>query len=314
MTRRFGHTYVAVNAVLAVALTIQLPAAGAPSEESRELVQLGAAPVEAQLEAIGADGFLRLRDAEGALIEAPREGLVRWSSPAPIRSRDVLLLSDGSLLALAPAWSSRPSFTVDGERGEARTRRVGRATVERSNLTALMLKLPADELQAAAMIDRVREMQRRSDADQLLLDNGDVVSGKVLHLGGEKDGDDNQIAFQAGFGPVELPMERIRAVVFGGDNSTSESSQATQPMLIVGLDDGSLIAATRLGAEKDRPLIHSTALGPLKAGRVDQVVFLQTLGGRVVYLSDLEPAFYSHEPYLELPWQYQRDRNALGRP
>jgi hypothetical protein len=43
----------------------------------------------------------------------------------------------------------------------------------------------------------------------------------------------------------------------------------------------------------------------------EDLVFLQVLGGRAVYLSDL-PATYKHVPYLDLPWPYHTDRNVLA--
>jgi hypothetical protein len=41
---------------------------------------------------------------------------------------------------------------------------------------------------------------------------------------------------------------------------------------------------------------------------------LQSLGGKFVYLSDLEPADYRCVPYLDVPWPYRRDRSVTGGP
>jgi hypothetical protein len=50
----------------------------------------------------------------------------------------------------------------------------------------------------------------------------------------------------------------------------------------------------------------------LKGGEARDVVFIQSLDGPIVYLSDLEGADYRHVPYLKIGWPFTRDRNVLG--
>jgi hypothetical protein len=42
------------------------------------------------------------------------------------------------------------------------------------------------------------------------------------------------------------------------------------------------------------------------------VVFLQPLSGRAIYLSQMKPADYRHVPYLNIAWPYRIDRNVRG--
>jgi hypothetical protein len=42
------------------------------------------------------------------------------------------------------------------------------------------------------------------------------------------------------------------------------------------------------------------------------LVFVQIVGGRAVYLSDLQPAEYKHVPYLSMTWPYATDRSVAG--
>ncbi len=44
----------------------------------------------------------------------------------------------------------------------------------------------------------------------------------------------------------------------------------------------------------------------------NELVAIQPLGGRAVYLSDLKPAAYRQTPYLNLSWPYHDDRNVTG--
>ena len=44
----------------------------------------------------------------------------------------------------------------------------------------------------------------------------------------------------------------------------------------------------------------------------DAIVFVQPLGGDIVYLSDLPVAGYRHVPFLDTPWPYELDRSTAG--
>ena len=46
----------------------------------------------------------------------------------------------------------------------------------------------------------------------------------------------------------------------------------------------------------------------------DAIHSLQFTGGRITYLSDLQPAAYKCEPYFTLEWPLRKDRNVLGQP
>jgi hypothetical protein len=75
-----------------------------------------------------------------------------------------------------------------------------------------------------------------------------------------------------------------------------------------------LLRAVRVEANASRLDVRLAGTTHLAGGTVGDVASLQSLGGRFVYLSDLEPADYRHVPYLEIAWPYHGDRNALGEP
>jgi hypothetical protein len=83
--------------------------------------------------------------------------------------------------------------------------------------------------------------------------------------------------------------------------------------LIVGLHDGSLIAAASITGKDDHAVIASLSAGELSTP-IESIVALQSFNDNLAYLSDLDPAEYNDEPYLELPWPYSRDRNVLREP
>ena len=62
--------------------------------------------------------------------------------------------------------------------------------------------------------------------------------------------------------------------------------------------DGSRLLATQLLVDGES--LKLTAAGQPLAASPARLVFLQPLGGRAVYLSDLKPAEYRQTPYLDL--------------
>ncbi len=147
-------------------------------------------------------------------------------------------------------------------------------------------------------------MRAGVDSDRLLLENGDELTGLLAGIA------DDAVRLQTGTGPVEVKTDRIAALVF---NPALRRKSATKPGELrawLGLADGSRLLATRLLMEGDRMTV--TAAGqPLAASRRN-LVFLQPLGGRPVYLSDLKPAEYQQTPFLDLRWPYRADRNVTG--
>jgi hypothetical protein len=83
---------------------------------------------------------------------------------------------------------------------------------------------------------------------------------------------------------------------------------------VSGFRDGTLVYAEKLiASERILSLVLSCGV-KLEGGNLSELAFVQSLGGRFVYLSDLEPAGYRHVPYLTIEWPYQRDRNVGGGP
>jgi hypothetical protein len=80
------------------------------------------------------------------------------------------------------------------------------------------------------------------------------------------------------------------------------------------LTDGSRLTAQNVRLEPADSLKFDTPFGARLAVPLSIVSSIQMLGGRAVYLSDLEPVEYSFTPYLSLDWDLRRDRSADGGP
>jgi len=145
--------------------------------------------------------------------------------------------------------------------------------------------------------------------DQVLLTNEDRVTGTLTRLAG------GSLAISTVAGEAELPLSRVEAVMFGRrDEPSPNPSPSRSGRIVVGLRDGSLVQADTVRTDAAELEIDLPSGPRLEGGTRDDVATLQSLGGRFVYLSDLEPADYRHVPYLNISWPYQRDRNLLGEP
>lgn len=82
---------------------------------------------------------------------------------------------------------------------------------------------------------------------------------------------------------------------------------------MIGFADGSRLLATRLSLVGDAVELDLAGIGPAKSTAA-QVVAIQPLDGKAVYLSDLKPASYKHVPYLSLDWPYANDACVSGGP
>ena len=120
---------------------------------------------------------------------------------------------------------------------------------------------------------------------------------------------DDVAKLETDVGPVEIKIDRAAAIDL---NPTLKHKMAKSDQLRawVGLSDGSRLFCTRLLL--DRQSLKITAFGQRFTASALGIVFLQPLGGRAVYLSDLKPVEHHQTPYLDLSWPYRTDRNVTG--
>ncbi len=152
-----------------------------------------------------------------------------------------------------------------------------------------------------------------SGVDAVLLANGDRLTEKLTVL------DKGSLAIETPGGVAKVPLSRVEAISFGGRHQPSAISRQGdgadgKGKLAVGTRDGSLVYANTIRVGEKDVEVELANGTKLKGSAVADVVALQSLGGRVVYLSDLEGADYRGVPYLSVQWPFMRDRNVLGEP
>ncbi|MEX2559476.1 MAG: NPCBM/NEW2 domain-containing protein [Pirellulales bacterium] len=237
--------------------------------------------------------------------------LVAWGAPVEALRGPQWLLADGSLLVADVTESDNDRarlLTAFGEIELPLERVAGvlwhpPADRLRRDKLAARLQTPAQNSELAA--EGLAAPAGRGNADLVILENGDELSGTVGAITAE------HVAFEGPVGPLQIETTRITALAF---NPGLIAPPAATMRILVGCRDGSLLAATQVspaaGGFSELRIILSGDLElsvPLEA-----VVYLQTLGGRAEYLSDLPAQSYRHLPFLDLHWPYRLDANVLG--
>ncbi len=224
----------------------------------------------------------------------PAPDLVTWGhfvDPAPGVH---VILSGGGLLVSETA-------RLDGESVTGESVTFGKWKLPIDLVAGILLRPPFDRAAADKLLSRVESAAGRDD--RLLLDNGDQLTGTLTAL------DDKKAVLRGEHGPLEINIDSLAAIVF--DPSLVSRPRATGLRMIVGFQDGSRLTATSIttdGANAKLTLPGGVEL----TSATSWIVALQTLGGRVAYLSDREPSSYRHIPYLELSWPYRNDRSVGG--
>jgi hypothetical protein len=153
----------------------------------------------------------------------------------------------------------------------------------------------------------------QGDRDLVLLSGGDELQGTLTSL------DARHADLETSVGRAKIDLGRTAAVVF--NPALAAEPKLPPRRLLVGLRDGTLVvAASIVGRDRVQvtpvvaPPSEKAVAGTSMPWEVDrrEIVFLQTLGGRAVYLSDLAPTGYKHVPYLDTPRDYRLDQSVGG--
>jgi hypothetical protein len=262
-----------------------------------------------ELVSIGADGRVTFRvvadDAtNGEIRTLPLNDLVRWGHPVVPRPQTIVVLADGGQLVTAADWSGGAAVRLDGDAVVVLSDLFQEVPLPRAAVRGVVIAQRSHSEERAALVERVRSFG--GDQDAVFLTNGDRLVGRVEEL----TGGSLTVAVQAD--TAKLPLSRVEAVALA--HGRQPSAAGRQARAIVGLRDGSLVYVDAVHGDEENLVLELASGVTLSGGAVADVVALQSLGGKFVYLSDLEPAAYRHVPYLDVAWPFERDRNVVGGP
>ncbi len=265
----------------------------ATTATAQEAVPVDGEPFAGQLTGVDAQWRLTFRD-DGQTRQLPAKELVRWGTCPEPTEQPLLVLADGGLLVAEVLTIDAETLTVDSVL-------FGRLTLPLETVAGVVFQLPPVSARRDRLLDRVGSAEGHADSVWLL--NGDEISGLIEAV------DEDTVRVQADIGPISIEIARIAALVFNPD--LKQQPKSTGPRAWLGTSDGSRLLATRLELDDKRLRLTTSAALTWKTDP-GELVWLQPLGGRAVYLSDLEPTDYRHEPYLNLTWPYRTDRSVTG--
>lgn len=159
-----------------------------------------------------------------------------------------------------------------------------------------------------AIVRRIRSVEREADA--LVLSNGDILQGAITS-----------------FGPGDWKIDRdgnvqtVASSFLEGaalDRNFLEYEVPTGPHWLVRLTDGSLLAAQSLKLDGTTMEV-ATVAGPVlripcSADDTSGILSIEQRGGRLVYLSDMEPKRIEVRPFLDDALPPRMDASAIGTP
>ncbi len=316
------------------ALLLLLPATRPVSAAAPALQRVGEKPAQARL--ISVDRAWQVTFAvERPAVEAPRvpgkavvpeaqpESDLRTLPAAEIvcwgdlteslpRRAQLLVLSDGGRVAGEILAADADYITVD-------TLLFGEVKIPRRRVELVLVRPPSDPSVRQALVRDL--LTSPIDEDQLVLENGDRLSGRWRGVANEKSDEGERQVFKVATpgGPLSVATTRVRAVrMLAGK---TPPAAADIPRAIVGFRDGSRLiisqlelAAQSLTLEPYDPLTKSAPWKAVDGKAAGAITFLQPLGGRSLYLSDRAADSFKHAPFLGREYPYQRDKSVEGTP
>ncbi len=307
-----------------------LDASAAP----QEAVPVDGATFQGAVESVDTGGHALFRVADGnkkggESRTLPLSDIVRWGHPVPPRQQTIVVLDDGGQIVTVPDWVGGAAVRLVGDEVAVQSDILNDVRLSRGQVMGIVFAQQRRPEEREQLVDRVRKGGSRSTSQQgsenttvdaVALTNGDRLSGKITEL------DRGSVAIETLGRVAKLPLSRVEVISFvtrrqplainhqRGGSQEQDIASHEKKGLAIGLRDGSLVYAKSIQTDEKELAIKLAMGSKLNGGTVDDVVAIQSLDGRIVYLSDLEGADYRSVPYLTIKWPYTRDRDVLGGP
>jgi hypothetical protein len=234
------------------------------------------------------------------------DDFVRWGHIAKPRPQTIVVLADGGRLITAPDWAGSAAVRLESEALVVRSSTFDEVRLPRQLVHGVVFAQRRNSAQREELEEQMHTVNADAESrDAAWLTNGDRLGGELNELAG------GTLTITTAAGAAKLPLSRVEAVVLKRSLAPTADSPSK---LVIGLRDGSVLYANAIRADDDELRVELASGTTLIGGTVADVAAIQPLGGRFVYLSDLEPADYRHVPYLDIQWLWQRDRSVTGSP
>ena len=258
-----------------------------------------AKPLEGALAELGADWSVRLEKGE----KVAADDLVSLRRPGmglpPLPAGHHLILTNGDRI---PAEDVR----LTGERVRFRHPDLNdgkEVTVPLARLAVYWRGL-SDGARAETLRRRLANGTRTRDT--VLLENGDAVEGALTGIDGRG------VEVEVDKKRVTIELNRVAAVALSSELADKNRPRGVYARLAL-TDGGTRVSLTRATCTDGATLTGTTTFGATVSVPLGRVAALDLFQGRAVYLSDLKPAAYQSEPYLDVRWPLVADGAGSGR-
>ncbi len=259
--------------------------------------------ITGELRAVESEGVILVEREKGTLLRLPSAELMRIEfsegrEPEQWLEGVVLYLPGGQKICGSAAKLSQTAV-------EVRSPSLGRLKLPLEKLLAVEFRRPGERPQNAEKMCQ-KMLRNQSNNDIAFLVNGDEMPG--ILVGFDADG----VTFKTQLG--EMPLERSR--LFGLSFAAHKHPSPPPSLLAVAqCTDGSVVRGTL--AQSEGRVIKLALLAGLEAEiEVDNLIAIRFEQGKLIYLSDLEPAEAVSKPYFagDHTWPYRRDQSYDRKP
>jgi hypothetical protein len=211
-----------------------------------------------------------------------------------------LLLVNGDRLGLQPTSIDAESLVGQWVRFPAWPE----VAVPLETVRGALLLPPRNPLERCQMIVRLRD--QRETQDIFYLSNGDRLPGQLERFG------KNTFEVTVAAGKINVPAASVRGFGMNPELISFPAAKGSQALL--SLSDGSQLTVGDVKFADKKGLSCRAVFGAELHFPPEHLVSLQFQGGRIVFLSELEPQEYVSTPYLARTWPLRRNQNAIGGP
>lgn len=274
------------------------PARAGPSRQGL-VRRVDGEPFQARLIGIDANQRLSLETPDGQRRSLKMDNVLMWGHPAEIERGPLVITRGGSWIRARGVIFDEDQFTIDSPFSDP-------LAVTSRNVRAIRFA-PLGERDLRPVGSTASPVSEKQ-GDRVLLRNGDAFSGKITKL------TVSSVHVTSSGIPLVIGRPRVSEAWFGVSIPVNRAEISThlRPAILVGLRDGSLLRAETIDSE-NRVLSVTATQGVTWDGlSINDICYLQPIGGRVVYLSDLPVVEYNFRSYWGFPWPLKADRNVLG--
>lgn len=254
------------------------------------------------LERLGEGWAVRLGGTAPGTLEPDELLALRRSDrvppPQPVGEQAVLVNGDRIPGTVGGMSGERVLFRLRPELGVEKEARLPLAAI-----ALLWFAAPEDEENPGRLMRQLLADTRSRDL--VLLRNGDRIEGILAGIDSRTG-----VELEVNRRTVTVDRDKVAAIALTTDLGGIGKPRGSRARLI--LADGTRLTLASPACIDGKTLTGTTVFGVEVRIALTDLIALEVLDGRVVYLSDLKPKRYDFTPALDVHWPFIRDGSVVG--